>query len=198
MKRIFRWKMHTVPFHRDSLCKHNALLCTFDGLALGQDGDCSLCHLLLVHNRRDLWAPAVRTHPDKMTGLVGLFSCVKEPPAKVKKQMLPRIRSAFWPALILSGNLLKSWTETAVLPPASVLSSKGCYIAGLTWYRPRWRKVWLLLRLGFLEVAEWPCQTLAAWAHGESWRTVRYTGLLKTQKFIEINVFIQKNCRTRD
>lgn len=85
MKRISWWKTHTVPFHRDSRCKHNALLCTFDGLALGQDGDCSLCHLLLVHNRWDLWAPAVRTHPDEMTRLVGLFSCVKEPPAMVKK-----------------------------------------------------------------------------------------------------------------
>lgn len=68
-------------------------LSTFDGLALGQDGDCSLCHLLLMHNRRDLGAPAVWAHPDEMTRLVCLFSSVEQPPVKVRKQMLPWIRS---------------------------------------------------------------------------------------------------------
>lgn len=77
---------------------HNAHLRTFNGLPLGQDGDCSLCHLLLLHNRRDLWAPAVRTHPDEMTRLVGLFCCMEQPPAKVRKQMLSWIRSASQPA----------------------------------------------------------------------------------------------------
>lgn len=68
---------------------------TSDGLALGQDGDRSLRHLLLVHHRRDLWAPAVRAHPDEMTCLVGLFGCVEEPPAKEGgNRCSPRIRSA--------------------------------------------------------------------------------------------------------
>lgn len=46
--------MHMVLLNTDILRMHNALLCTFDGLPLGQDSDGSLCHLLLVHNRRDL------------------------------------------------------------------------------------------------------------------------------------------------
>ena len=77
MKRIFQWNMHKLLLYRDIWYMHSALLCTFDGLPLGQDGDCSLCHLLLVHNRRDLWAPAVWAHPDEMTCLVGLFSCME-------------------------------------------------------------------------------------------------------------------------
>lgn len=71
-------------------------VCTFDGLTLGQNGDCPLRHLLLVYYRGDLWAPAVRAHPDEMTRLVGLFSRMEEPPAKKRENRCSaRIRSAF-------------------------------------------------------------------------------------------------------
>lgn len=87
------WLYYTVHIG----CMHRTLLCTFDGLSLGQDGDCALCHLLLVHNWRDLWAPAVWANPDEMTCLVGLFSSVEKPSAKMKKQKLAWIRSASRP-----------------------------------------------------------------------------------------------------
>lgn len=122
---------HGLRRQRGIRCLHNVHLCTSDGLAFGQDGDCSLCHLLLLHHRRDLWAPAVRAHPDKMTCLVGLFRCVEQPPAKVRKQMLPWIRPASQPTPLwycCAIDYTVVWwnhTETAAFPhvcmPSAVL-----------------------------------------------------------------------------
>lgn len=133
---------------KETRCMHRALLYTFNGLPLGEDGNSSLCHLLLVHNRRDLWAPAVGAHPDEMTCLVGLFSCMQQPPAKVKEQMLRLIRSASLPAplwfcffhKIHYSVVGQSWTEMTVLAHVSAVadllfqSLKKCYVTTIWSY----------------------------------------------------------------
>lgn len=85
-----------------------SIYCTSDSLALGQDGDGSLCHLLLVHNRRDLGAPAVRTHPDEMTCLVSLFSSMEQSPAKGEETdvAMDKVGIPTSPTLILFCNSL--------------------------------------------------------------------------------------------
>lgn len=62
---------------------------TFDGLSFGQDGDGAFCHLFLVQNWGDFGAPAVWTHPNEMTCLIGLLCCLKEPPLRQKGRVRP-------------------------------------------------------------------------------------------------------------
>lgn len=188
MEIINHWYVHMILEGREIRCLHNVHLCTSDGLTLGQDGDCSLCHLLLLHNRRDLWAPAVWTHPDKMTCLVGLFRCMEQPPVKVRKQMLPQIRSASQPAplwfccAIHYTVVWQTRTETAVFPHVFLIFKRSVnLLPGYTWYHLHWQKVWRLWHLDFLWVAGWPCRTLLAWAPGEFWQTGRCTHRLEKQ-----------------
>lgn len=47
---------------------------------LGENGDCALGHLLKAQHRGTLGAPAIRTHPKEVAGLVGPASCLQHPP----------------------------------------------------------------------------------------------------------------------
>lgn len=53
---------------------------TSHGHPLGENGDCALSHFLKAQHGGALGAPAVRTHPKEVAGLVGPACCLQHPP----------------------------------------------------------------------------------------------------------------------
>lgn len=64
------------------------ILQTLDRGSFGQDGDGSIRHCLLLDDRWDLGAPAVRAHPQKMTRLIVPLGRIQDSSADVKNDQL--------------------------------------------------------------------------------------------------------------
>lgn len=47
---------------------------------LGKNGDCTFSHFLKAQHGGALGAPAIRTHPKEVAGLVGPARCLQHPP----------------------------------------------------------------------------------------------------------------------